>query len=299
MFDDLATLFYDSVLSAYEDYTAAREDNTSGRSLHLRTGIEAATALFHFREHLPAQHKKNRGQVAAECPDYRMVADVVNAVKHRVVTKNTPEGAPLVTSAEDLEEATIITIYADVDGEYSDSRTAIFANCSDKVRRNLDVTLTNVINYWGKELENINIIRFSPQPMPVLPGTRFVARPNARSTNFEIVRGIRWRQTIQLLRFNVAKGFAEPVKLTGSELKMRLYRATYAIEINVPHPNGGESISCVLELSEDQSLALHKLKTEVEREQFVRLLTYDKQKEINQMIAEALKARDVANAKKV
>src|SRR5450759_1241667 len=50
------------------------------------------TALFHFREHLAGPHAKTRAQVAADCPDYRLVADVVNVTKHGTLTRQRPKG---------------------------------------------------------------------------------------------------------------------------------------------------------------------------------------------------------------
>jgi hypothetical protein len=99
LFDDLPSLFYHNVISAYDDYVAVRDGNTSGRSGHTRTALEAATALFHFREHLAGPHAKTRAQVVADCPDYRLVADVVNVTKHGTLTRPTSEGPPLVDSA--------------------------------------------------------------------------------------------------------------------------------------------------------------------------------------------------------
>ncbi len=153
MFDDLPSLFHHNVVSAYDRYASVRDGDISGGDRHTRAALEAATALFHFREHIPVQHKKNRKQVVVECPDYRLVADVTNAAKHRTVDRDTSEGPPLVRSAEDIEETTIIVRYQDDQGDYTDARTLVFINCSDGVRRNLDTALTNVMNYWVTELK--------------------------------------------------------------------------------------------------------------------------------------------------
>ena len=116
MFDDLPSLFYQDVVSTYD--VAARDGNTAGRSHQTRTALDAAAALFHFREHLPQRYKKTRAEVVADCPDYRLVADVTNATKHRVLDRDTSEGPPIVTAAEDVEEVTVITRYEDEQGEY-------------------------------------------------------------------------------------------------------------------------------------------------------------------------------------
>jgi hypothetical protein len=58
VFDDLASLFYHNVVSAHDHYATIRDENTSGRNRHTRAALEAATALYHFREHLPPQYAK-------------------------------------------------------------------------------------------------------------------------------------------------------------------------------------------------------------------------------------------------
>ena len=54
MFDNLAVTFYNNVVAAYDEYVAHRDLPEAGRDKHLRTAVAAATALYHFREHLPA-----------------------------------------------------------------------------------------------------------------------------------------------------------------------------------------------------------------------------------------------------
>jgi glyoxylase-like metal-dependent hydrolase (beta-lactamase superfamily II) len=97
-FDDLPSLFYQDVVSTYDEYVAARDGDTAGRCHQTRTALDAAAALFHFREHLPQRYKKTRAEVAADCPDYRLVADVTNATKHRVLDRDFEESGKNLTT---------------------------------------------------------------------------------------------------------------------------------------------------------------------------------------------------------
>jgi hypothetical protein len=53
MFDDLARTFVLNVVAAYDDYVGHRDATVVGRDSHLRVAVEAAIALYHFREYVP------------------------------------------------------------------------------------------------------------------------------------------------------------------------------------------------------------------------------------------------------
>lgn len=113
MFDHLSAYYHDHVVSSYAAYREVSRDCVAGRSRDLREALNAANALFHFREYLPAGDL-SRGQVERLCPDYALLGDVVNAAKHKVITGNTPHGAPLIDDAASLGEQFLIIEYEDV-----------------------------------------------------------------------------------------------------------------------------------------------------------------------------------------
>jgi len=292
VFDDLPSLFYHNVISTYDQYVSIRDGNTSGRNRHTRAALEAAAALFHFREHIPVTHKKTRKQVVVECPDYRLVADVTNAAKHHDVTMPTSEGPSLVRSAEDIEETTIVVRYQDEQGDYTDVRTFVFIDCSDGVRRNLDAALTNVLNYWGSELKRLGIIsNCVPRNAPELPGSRLVPRDETRTQNREMVQGLRFKQIVQLMTFDPSKGCAVPMDLTGAKLEYNIYKPSYTVNITVNSPSLDGPIKCSIVLTEEQSLALAALKTEGERNLYINTVVAERREEINNAIAATLEAR--------
>jgi len=296
VFDDLASLFYHNVVSAYDHYAAIRDENTSGRNQHTRAALEASAALYHFREHLPSQYAKTRAQVVVGCPEYRLVADVTNATKHRTLIRDTSEGPPLVKSAEDVEEITIVTRFEDEQGEYTDTQSVVFINCTDGVRRNLDTALTRVLNYWGNELKRWDIVNYVPRNAPELPGTRYVPRSLARVQTKEIIQGLRFTQRIQLMRFDASKGCAVPIDLTGANIEYTIYKPRYSVDITVKSPNLDEPIKCSLDLTDEQSLAVAALKTDAERRSYINAVITEHRKEISDAMAAGAA---IARAKKL
>ena len=290
MFDDLGALFMNSVVAAYDDYVAKRDATKSGRDKHLRAAIELATALFHFREHLPAQLAKSRTDVETACPDYRLIADVANATKHAQLTKPTPQGPPLVTSADDVQEVIATTLYEDAEGTYSNSQMFISVKCTDGTNRNLDAALTNVLNYWSGILSQAGIVKYPHVLAPLKPGGRFVARKDAKSPDLEILNTICFRGAIQVLKFDPAKGYAEPMDLSGARVEMRIYKPPNIIDITATIPEHGE-VTVPVELPDDQAIALHRMKSDTEKQAFIHKVFESRAEEILKKVATALQEK--------
>lgn len=278
MFDDLAGLFYESVEPAYRFY-AENRDTEAGRNRLLRAAVEAATALFHFREHLPEGLARTRSQAVLECPDYRLIADVTNVAKHRTLTRNTSEGPPLVSAADAIHELIVITRYEDEAGEYSDARVQVVVDCDDGVTRNLDQAIVSVLNYWGGILSASGAAPYVPRHPVDEPGSRFIARADAHSIDFEIVQGLRFKSRCQIRKFDAAKGSSSPVDLTGAKLNFNMYRP-YVFEFTATPSTGGPGFTFSLELTPEQSLAYRALKTDDERTEFLKAIAGERQAEI-------------------
>lgn len=282
MFDDLKAHFIESVVSSYLAYRSERDSQSYGRSKHLRAAITASTALYHFREHIPAPNKKSRDQTAKDCPDYHIVGDVANAAKHRVLTR----GKPRLTSAEDIFERTVITLYEDDAGEYSDCQTVVMVRIAGGVERDLLEVMTNVLNYWGMFLESLGVLQeYRSFKMDPGPGEGFVPREKARGMDLELTSGVRFKQEMKLLTYNPKIGRAEPMDLTGAKARIRFYKPSYTVDVQLVRPNSGEAITFSLDLDDDESLAWHSLKTDAEREAFANQLMQERRDEILKFVA--------------
>lgn len=281
MFDDLAAYFHENVASSYVAYLDVRNKESFGISKDLRAAIIAATALFHLREYVPAPHKKSRSEVAKACPDYNILGDVVNASKHRELDR----GQPQLKAAEDVYEMTVITQYEDENGPYSDARKLVMVKLNDGSEHDMMDALTNVINYWGNEFTQYGILKsFKPFLLPPHPGEQFVSRDEAKALDTEIIRGVRFKQVLKLLKFDQALGRAEPIDLTGSEFRYRIYKPSYSVDVQLKHPVSGKEYSFTLELNEDESMKWHSLKTDEQRQSFMSKLAEERSDELQQLL---------------
>ena len=168
MFDDIHAYFHENVVAAYMQYKEARDNPRAGCSNDLRLAMSAATALYHFREHLPPQHIRTRRQLASVCLDYDLLGDIVNAGKHRHVTHGTPQ----ITSAEKIYELVVITEYRDEKGRYLHNEKVVNVDLDNGTSRDLFEILTNVINMWLSELNSMGIMinpNFFPLPSNAIP----------------------------------------------------------------------------------------------------------------------------------
>ena len=272
MLDDLHAYFYNSVVLPYTAYAEVRENGIYGQSKDRGAAINAATALYHFREHIPAPLRKSRKQVAGLCPDYDLLGDVVNAAKHSVVTQGTPQ----ISSAEDIYEQTVSTEYEDSGGCYSDFRKLVVVRLKDGSERHLFEVMTNVLNFWGSELKSLGCVKdFKPFALPEAPGSRHLTRTEANPMKVVATQGIKFVQRMQLRKYDPAKGNFEPIDLTGAEVRYRVYRPSYSIDVGWQDDDGRE-YTCTLDLTKDQSTTWHGLETDEQRREFVNALIVER-----------------------
>jgi hypothetical protein len=293
MFDDLAALFIEQVMGAYEAHVEVRDGDSSGNSRHLRAALNAASALYHFREHLPQEHALTRGEVVRACPSYRLIADVNNAHKHRDLTRVTSDGPPLVTQADQISELWVVTMFTDEQGEYSDSRVITSVSCSDGSEMNLDEHLAEVANFWGTYLSEIGIIgRFPKQVVPAYPGRFFVPRADARSYSFHARNDVRLRHTIKIQSWNKSLGRAEPIDLSDKEISYRIYKPKYTFDVICKIPDGSDPVIISIDLEDEESARFSRIKTDTEKNAFMQEIARVYQDYILEQLRLALAKRE-------
>jgi hypothetical protein len=280
MFDDTASLFYQGAVAAYDRYVAVRDKPRAGCSLLLSAAIDVCSALYHYREHLPPHLARSRSHVVRECSEYRLIADVTNAVKHKVLTRSTSEGAPLVTSAEDVTELLIITQFRDDRGEYSDAQLRVVAQCSDGSTKELDGAIIKVLNYWGELLDSAGIVGYYCRCPAELPGSRFIPRVGVRSVDHEAVQGLRFALRVQLQAFDAELGRSIPIDLTGADIRFEIYKPAYTFELTAKCPTTGKVLTCTLQLSDEESWIFHRIRDDAEREAFLSKVSKERRTEI-------------------
>jgi hypothetical protein len=275
-------------VAAFTDYSKIKHDDPYGRSKDLRAAVISATALYHFREHLPQQYQKSRSEVAKLCPDYNLLGDVVNAGKHDDLDPK--RGKPQINSADDIYEATVLTRYEDQDGEYSDAQKMVMAKLKDGSERDLFEVLTSVINFWGHELARLKVIKgFKPFAVPEAPGSRFIKRADAKQRlDTELLRGLRFKHHIKLQKYDANRGTSEPIDLTGAKLHYRIYKPSYSLDVVLKNPNG-QQLKATFDLTEEESLKWHDLETEEQRCEFSHLLTEQRKQHLQKLISDSKK----------
>lgn len=293
MFQNLAIYFYENLVASYDAYVRERDADSSGRYRHLRTAAQCASALFHFREHLTEPHTMTWREIYNECPDYRLIANIANTTKHHQLTQNDPIGAPLVARAEDLKEVRVIVRYEDEQGDYSDARTVVLALCADGVERDVDVALTNVLNFWGEKLQAWGITKFLARPLPDRPGTRWLSREEIRPANLEALQGIDFTQQFRLFEWDAEAGEAKPKDLTDAKIEFRIYKPSYKLDIRFTHPDhpDDEPIEMEFDLTDEESARVHAANTDAEREATYRALADARRAEIRTRVAELTDGR--------
>lgn len=269
MFDDLNEYYHENVVLSFIEYRDICYDGIIGRSRDLRAALNAASALFHLREHLP-KGSLSRADVERICPDYALLGDIVNVSKHKILNSKTPHGTPLVADAENLGERVIIIEYEDDLGNYRYIQKTVVVKLTDGSERNLLEILTNVINFWESHMLTQGVLS-KVHVFTHDADIRYRTRDEcgAIRLNCELVQERRFRQTIQLLRFDKTTGKAKPIDLSGSKAELRLYKPKYDIELSLIHNASGKTFKTGITLTEEESLILSRMSSDQERQEYV------------------------------
>jgi hypothetical protein len=283
VFDDIAALFHENVVDSFTGYLDSRRTGKAGRSRDLRAAIAAATALYHFREHLPSTFPKSRADIVRECPDYSLLGDVVNASKHKELTR----GSSQLESAEQIEERLVITEYRDEQGDYRHIEKRVVVKLTDGSERDLLEVMIKVMNFWQGELASLGLISARPSyVMPSDPQPRPRAECNDGRLDFELIAGLRFKQTFWLQRYNYATSRIEPVDVTGSSFEFRIYKPRYRIDISLKNERTGQELNRTIDLSEEESQQLLAHQSEQEKQQYFASLP-QAQQALRELAAEA------------
>lgn len=272
MFSDLAAYYGEYVVPSFAIYRDISKDGVAGSSRDLREALNAASALFHLREHLPIG-TLSRAHAERLCPDYALLGDVVNAAKHRVVTNITPHGAPLVNDATHLTEQLVLIEYEDDAGTYRFVQKTVVVALSDGSKRNLMEVLTNVMNFWEQHMLSLGVVE-TARTFAYDAGIRARTRAECGTgqLGFEIVQGQRFRQNMLLLRYNYTTGKADPIDLTGATACMRIFTPKHDIELSLTHEASGKVFRTTITLTDDESVELFLMSSDIERQAYVNSL---------------------------
>jgi hypothetical protein len=231
----------------------------------LKSALAAATATFHFREHLPPCLQKTRAQMAQICPDYDLLGDVVNASKHNLLTK----GNPRINSADDIRIARHY-VFEDEDGVYPSNSKSIEISLKDGRTRELFDVLTNVVNMWVTFLHDAGVSEKSDL-FQHEDRNRVISRAEAkRGIDLVATQGLALTQGLKIQKYNYQKGRPEPIDLTGAKFQFSLHdprAAKYSMDMQIVSPEGKKYTASV-DLDPDEVDEYLLLKTGSQLEEF-------------------------------
>ena len=271
MNEDLIIYYHHNVVAVYEEYRCVSADNVYGMRRDLRKAIDAATALFHFREHLPKLIALTRTQAEAACTDYGLLGDAVNSAKHKTIGNSTPHGPPLVRDFESILEQKVVIHFQDEKGEYSVSLKIVVVQLEANGERVLLDVLTNVLNFWEQYLFTKGVLekkRVFQYQDPFRKRSREECKTS--STGIAMTQGLPAQLQFRLLRFDNKQNRAVQIDLTGAKLVFRVFRPKpVEIVIAVKRTVDGRVFERTVELSVDETFQLSTCSSEESKNEFL------------------------------
>jgi hypothetical protein len=273
MYDGLRNFFFESVLADHDAYRKERDIKIAGLSNDLRLATHACSSMFHLADHIFDEFRNSQNfsfqslknyqtHLVNGCSDFGIVRDCANVHKHRQLTRH----APLVSSAESLQEVVIITEYKDDKGPYRIAEKEIHINLNDGTTRILHECLDSVRRMWWSELIGLAVFpapSSSPENAEPSPPLREQDGERAR-LDIQIRQGERFKQNMILKRFNYESMKVEPLDITGCEMSGGIYRQNYVAEFNLENSATGETLTRSVELTEEEHQSLLQLQSESE-----------------------------------
>ncbi|MBN2729704.1 MAG: hypothetical protein JXR53_10815 [Bacteroidales bacterium] len=259
MFEDIKQYFLENVLAEYNGYLRQRKNNKSGFSEDVKCGLRSASALFHFREHLPKELKMTRAQVVNICANYSLLGDVVNVSKHGIIDRNNPQ----ISNSKNIYEEIFVTTYMDKKGEYQHIQKEVVIELDSGEYIILFEILTEIMNMWINQLNGkglFNELSFFTTTTKRLP------RRNKNSGRLDFLTtnhfyGRRFRA--QKYNYDLKK--IEPMNLSDVGISFNVYKNTYPVSIEIIPKQNGEPILLEMELNEKQMNLINSIQENEKR----------------------------------
>jgi len=262
---DIALYFYDQVITPYTQFIKCRNSPEIGGGRDLRTALNAAVAIYHFREQLADTFSPSYENVA-QCPDYALTRDVADIAKHRELDRRSAQ----LRGADGIQEMLVTTIYKDGLGEYCNSVKEFKLHLINGASRDLSEVLTNSINFWCRYLAEQKVTPTFPKfsmPNAVGPLPRAKCQSNA---NISIIKGLKFGGAIiQLQRYNDSTGQVEPMDLTGYKPIARAFVPRHEFVIGLRNDSTGEEFRETISLNPNQSNEFDALTSDEERQNYL------------------------------
>lgn len=251
MFENVKRYFDENVLREYLEYVQQRKINKIGFSKDLRKGLISAQSLYHFREHLPVGLDITFKKLTQICPNYSLLANIVNVSKHSTIDR----GSPQINEARNIREEIFNTTYKDKKGEFQHIQKEVIVKLDSGKEIILYELLTEVINMWLNLLKEKGVLKKIPQ-YNYKPSR--LPRRNKKSGVLDIdTSPMFYGTTTRMLRYNYNTRKVEPMDLTGAEFFFKAY--AHPVILTLTHPKIKEPISIELILDDKQFKRIESL----------------------------------------
>jgi hypothetical protein len=263
--EDIAAYFYEQVLTQYYEFIKCRNSPEIGGGRDLRAALNAAEAIYHFREQLTDAFRPRYEHITAECPDYALTRDVANLKKHSRRSRESQ-----LRDADAIQEIVLTTIFEDTLGEYYNSVKEFELHLVNGTTRELSEVMMNSINFWCRHLAAQHVTPKFPEftmPNAVKPLPRVKCQSIA---NITITKGLKFGPAVfQLQRYNYSTGQVHPVNLTGYKPISMVFKPKHEVDLVLQNKSTGEKLTRTIALNPDQSKEFDALKSNEERQNYL------------------------------
>ena len=227
MFGNCRDYFQQMVVPTYRAFFKARAENRYGECQLVAKGMDAATVLFHLREHVPSSARPSRTQLQTQYQDYGLIADIANASKHKVLTQANPR----ISDASQISEIMVVTEYRDELGSYTSAQAEVRVMLDDGTEVDLAQLLHSVFGMWCTELKMLGVGDFhNPQDSWF---DSHIARSDAKEAPIEQLAGEARKLSFQIREFDYDADASKPKDLTGKSFSLNVYKYPETVPITL------------------------------------------------------------------
>lgn len=270
MFENTRKYVVENVLQSYQEFIEHRSSNEWGENQLLRKGINAAIALFHLREQIPANVRPTKKTLKSQYQDYGLIADIANVAKHHDITNDNPR----ISTASQVYEALICTMLEDEQGQYYSSQLEVFVKLDDGSEIKLINILYSVMCMWRDILDSLGIIDLKAiEPITIdQPITRDEA--GKQKANMRITQGEAYKWQFRMMKYNYEKNVAEQMDVTGMDFQFRIFKIPEQIpmRIHITNPSFEIDFDFEIPLSEDQATQYMSLENDDKKMAFAKMI---------------------------
>jgi hypothetical protein len=264
MFGNISQYFSEKVLPDYKFYLKQRKNNKSGLSKDISTGIDSATSLYHFREHLEnfcEAWEKTYDDLLELYPNYNLLGEVVNASKHAVRNKKNRK----LTNAQNIYEEIIITTYIDKKGEYNHIQKEVLVKLDSGENVVLYKLLTEIVNMWIKELKSIGLF----SGLSIFTESTRLPRRNKDSGKLDFITTQNfYGRRFKIQKYNYDTKTIEPIDLSDAEISAKFFKPQIIADLEITEKNGKKHNFEIL-VDQKQKKLIEGMKDINERNQFL------------------------------